>query len=68
MDFTINNEKFSVDQDSLTLQQVLALKGIDNLPGIAVAVNQQVVPRTAWNEKSVESHDQLLIITATQGG
>ncbi|MBL3655157.1 sulfur carrier protein ThiS [Fulvivirga sediminis] len=68
MDFTINDQPFSVDQDSLTLEEVLALKGFENLQGVAVAVNQQVVPRTAWKKKSIKSHDQLLIITATQGG
>ncbi|UII25096.1 sulfur carrier protein ThiS [Fulvivirga maritima] len=68
MDFTINDQPFTVDQDTLTIEQVLALKGLENLQGVAVAVNQQVVPRTAWKEQSVKSHDQLLIITATQGG
>ncbi len=36
--------------------------------GIAVAVNQQVVPRTEWINTELKENDQVLIIRATQGG
>lgn len=43
---------------------------IPDLPinGIAVALNGQVVPRTDWCETPVIDQDEILIITATQGG
>ncbi|REE01777.1 sulfur carrier protein ThiS [Marinoscillum furvescens] len=68
MDFTINNEKLTVNEAQLTLLGALALKGIHQTKGIAVAVNQQIVPRTLWEEQSIQPNDQILIITATQGG
>lgn len=36
--------------------------------GIAIALNNQVVPRTLWAETPIADHAELLIITATQGG
>jgi len=36
--------------------------------GVAVAVNDEVIPRALWGERPLFSGDAVLIITATQGG
>jgi sulfur carrier protein len=36
--------------------------------GVAVAINQQVVPRAKWSDTIVKENDKILFITATQGG
>ena len=36
--------------------------------GIAVAVNEEILPRADWHEYQVKENDNILIITATQGG
>ena len=36
--------------------------------GIAVAVNGQVVPRRAWEEREVRADDEVEIVGAVQGG
>ena len=36
--------------------------------GIALAVNEKVVPRTEWEEFQLNNNDKILIIKATQGG
>jgi sulfur carrier protein len=36
--------------------------------GIAVAINNQIIPKSNWDETIIKENDQLLIITATQGG
>ena len=36
--------------------------------GIAVAVNDTVVPRTAWNERTIHQGDRVEVIQAVQGG
>lgn len=36
--------------------------------GIAVALNNQVVPRKDWQSTPISNQDEILIITATQGG
>ncbi len=37
-------------------------------PGIAVAHNWQVVPRTRWKEVRLVAGDEVEVITASQGG
>ena len=41
-----------------------------NLPatGIAVAVNNRMVPRTEWNSHTLQDGDKILIIKAVCGG
>ena len=36
--------------------------------GIAVAVNGQVVPRSAWGERRLQTGDEVEIVGAVQGG
>jgi len=36
--------------------------------GCAVAVNDRVVPRTSWNETTLQESDKVLVIHAAQGG
>ena len=36
--------------------------------GIALAVNEKVVPRTEWDKFQLNDSDKILIIKATQGG
>lgn len=51
------------------LAGLLALLVPDLKPkGIAVALNNQVIPRPQWQETQVADKAQILIITATQGG
>ncbi|UWE70386.1 sulfur carrier protein ThiS [Corynebacterium diphtheriae bv. gravis] len=37
-------------------------------PGIAVAINQRVIPRSQWDTTTVTAGDHLDILTAVQGG
>lgn len=36
--------------------------------GIAVAVNEQIIPRHQWKEYTLQQNDRILVITAAQGG
>jgi len=36
--------------------------------GVAVAVNDTVVPRTRWADTPIREHDRIEILTAVQGG
>ncbi len=40
----------------------------DDRRGIAVAVNGQVVPRSAWGERKLQVGDEIEIVGAVQGG
>lgn len=39
-----------------------------NTDGIAVAINNSIVPRKEWEHHSIKQNDNILIIKATQGG
>lgn len=36
--------------------------------GIAIALNEEVIPKTNWNTTYLKSNDKIIIIKATQGG
>lgn len=68
MDIIINDQPKTFRQQQLTVQQLLDLELPDRQKGVAVALNQSVVPRTEWNSKAIAPNDRILIIKATQGG
>lgn len=49
---------------------VAALATLLNLPpqGVAVAVNNRMVPRTAWGEHVLKEGDNVVVIKAACGG
>jgi len=51
-----------------TLQLVLEADGLSNKKGVAVAVNNQVVPKSSWESFSLKENDKILVIQASQGG
>ena len=36
--------------------------------GVAVAVNDEVVPRSRWDKTALTDHDRVEVLTASQGG
>ena len=54
-------------QDS-SLKSVLESKSLFDKTGIAVAINDYVVPRSKWSETQINENDNILVITATAGG
>ena len=56
---------FSKEQDLLSFFSEL---GIDVNAGIAIAVNEVVIPKLQWNTFSLKEQDKILLIKATQGG
>lgn len=54
--------------DSQLLKDLLSTHGIVQPHGVAVAVNDAVVPRAEWSTRAVQPQDRITIIRATQGG
>lgn len=67
MQITLNKQPKTVQQDA-TLLSVISLEGMEDKEGIAVAVNQKVVPKPKWASHVLQAQDTLIIVTATQGG
>ncbi len=67
MEITINQEKKDIEA-GLTLEQLMEKLGYGKQEGIAVAVNDEVVPKGEWSRDMLKEADRVTIITATQGG
>ncbi|PCJ87292.1 MAG: thiamine biosynthesis protein ThiS [Flavobacteriales bacterium] len=67
MTVLVNNEPRPLDSGTM-LQNLLQEIDIAEQKGFAVAVNNEVIPKTNWDTHSLQENDNILIITATQGG
>ncbi len=67
MQIHLNSEPKKVE-DSSTLEQIMQQFGFANKKGIAIALNEVVIPQKKWAETILNENDKLLIITAFQGG
>ncbi|MFV5687797.1 sulfur carrier protein ThiS [Flavobacterium sp. ZT3R25] len=68
MELKINNQTKQFSLDSLTVQVLLDLEIPEKQNGIAVAINNTVIPKSNWNSHPIQETDDILIISATQGG
>lgn len=64
----VNDEPREVNAGEATVAALMASAGLPSLDGVAVAVNDGVVPRHAWAARPLEAGDRVLVIRATQGG
>ena len=67
MEVFINQQSYLLPESS-TLSAVLHALGIPSSRGLALAVNNQVIPRDNWTSFKLHKHDNVLLIRATQGG
>jgi sulfur carrier protein len=68
MELKINNQIKQFALDSLTVQALLNLEIPEKQNGIALAINNTVIPKSDWNSRLIQETDDILIISATQGG
>lgn len=68
MELIINHQSTSFDELPESLAVLMHTAGPHTTKGIAVALNNQVVPRAQWPDTPLNDRDTILIITATQGG
>lgn len=67
MEVQVNNQLKQLSCET-SLQGLLLEMGFEETRGIAVAVNQKVVPKPQWSHYFLQSRDTITIIRATQGG
>jgi len=68
MEITLNNQKKNLAESGITVQQLLNSEMPGKQKGIAVAINNRVIPKTEWENARISDKDNILIIKATQGG
>lgn len=67
MKILLNNQEQIVDSNSSIYSVLLSEKIVDK-GGIAVALNNEVIPKQKWESTKLNDNDKLVIITATAGG
>lgn len=67
MKLTVNGEGCEIDSNSLSVSQLLESRG-HNAAEVAVAVNQEFVPRSTFDEHKLSEGDDIEIVAPMQGG
>lgn len=56
------------DWQDMSVAELLTLDGVDADAGIAVALNDDVVPRADWNKTRLRPDDRIEIVRVVRGG
>jgi sulfur carrier protein len=67
MEILVNNEHCELPASGFLEEALIHLK-MESRKGIAVSVNQQIIPRIKWKETILNEGDKIVIIEASQGG
>jgi len=67
MEIKLNNQ-IKIFPEQCSVQQLLDEVIPEKQKGIAVALNNSVIPKINWQNQFLKQNDEVLIIKATQGG
>ena len=67
IEVSVNKKSYSFPESG-TLADVLPLLEIRQPDGIAIALNEVVIPRAEWGKHALRAQDRVFVIRATQGG
>ena len=68
MNIKLNNTELTISNQETALVPLLKAKKMYYDRGIAVAINDVIFPKEKWESYQIQDKDNILIITATQGG
>ena len=63
----INKEKKEISENT-DIISMLQQNGFEDTKGIAIAINNEVIPKNSWQNHLLHDQDNITIITATAGG
>lgn len=62
------NDKWVELTQHTSLVELFDKFNIKATTGVAVAVNEMIIPKKEWPSHTLSENDKILLITATQGG
>ncbi len=65
IEVTVNGEAVALEDPNL---EALVGRSVQSKRGVAVAVNGEVVPRSAWPSQQLSSGDRVEVLQAAAGG
>ena len=66
MNITVNDERYSLDMPVTISQLLIELK--QPSMGVALAINDIIIPRENWNTQLINEGDTILLFQAIAGG
>lgn len=66
MNITVNDERYSLDMPVTISQLIIELK--QPSMGVALAINDIIIPRENWNTQMINEGDTILLFQAIAGG
>ena len=66
MEITLNGTKQTFTKSNLL--ELAQEYSFAEKKGIAVAINDSIIPRDEWKDAAINTNDTILLITATAGG
>ena len=67
MNVFVNNEIREV-KNYLSISEFLSENQINASKGVAIAINNEVIPKARWATTHLKENDRISVIRATQGG
>jgi len=67
MEISINQQRTEIPE-RFSVEQLLSFLFADSKKGIAIAINQAIIPKTEWPIHILNPEDKITLIKATQGG
>ncbi|MGK5092144.1 sulfur carrier protein ThiS [Deltaproteobacteria bacterium TL4] len=67
MKVTVNDDLVEIEPGS-SIRKLLELMEQGVSEGIALALNEHIIPQTLWEQTPLHEEDQIFIVKATQGG
>ena len=69
MKVLLNGQEFHPSKDKSCILDLLNEKGIDsNMPGIALCLNLEVIPKEQWGQTALQDGDRIDLVVAAPGG
>ncbi|MFC5283865.1 sulfur carrier protein ThiS [Pedobacter alpinus] len=67
MEITVNQQVYQITHNC-NIKQLFGDVLQKPSQGLAIAINQNIIPKTQWESHFLQSGDKIIIIKATQGG
>ncbi len=67
MEITVNQQVYQITHNC-NIQQLFKDVLQQTHQGLAIAINQNIIPKSQWESHLLQPGDQIIIIKATQGG
>jgi len=67
MQITINKQNYQFDENT-SLESAIETLKLKETNGIALALNEEIIPRSEWQKTILYHEDKIIIIGAVAGG